>query len=163
MEVADSDATSTAQNNEGTFTFVKGAMPQNQTGLTNGGFTNVTIDFALSVCGNGMVESGETCDPIASCPTSCPQGTDACMPNVLMGTAAACTAECVVQQITACANDDGCCPTGCTSSTDNDCTGTNVGNQQGPYQGGCNAAGGSLGLSLFAALALMLRRRSTLR
>jgi flagellar hook assembly protein FlgD len=45
MELADGNSTTIADNNEGTFTFVAGPAPQNQTGLTNGGFTNVTIDF----------------------------------------------------------------------------------------------------------------------
>ena len=45
MEAADTNATAAGQNNQGTFTFVKGAAPQMQTGLSNGGFTNVTINF----------------------------------------------------------------------------------------------------------------------
>jgi hypothetical protein len=45
MEVADTNATTTGQNNQGTFTFVKGPQPQMQTGLSNGGFTNVSISF----------------------------------------------------------------------------------------------------------------------
>ncbi len=45
MESTESNATSEAECNEGTFTFVKGAAPENQTGLSNGGFTNVTLDF----------------------------------------------------------------------------------------------------------------------
>jgi hypothetical protein len=45
MEASDSNATAAGQNNQGTFTFVKGAMAQMQTGLTNGGFTNVSINF----------------------------------------------------------------------------------------------------------------------
>ena len=45
MEMADSNATTAGQNRQGTFTFVNGTAPQNQTGLTNGGFSNVTIDF----------------------------------------------------------------------------------------------------------------------
>ena len=45
MEVADTNAISATQNNEGTFTFVKGPQPQMQTGLSNGGFTNVSINF----------------------------------------------------------------------------------------------------------------------
>lgn len=45
MEMADSNATTAGQNKQGTFTFVNGTAPQNQTGLTNGGFSNVTIDF----------------------------------------------------------------------------------------------------------------------
>ena len=45
MELADSNATTTAQNHQGTFTFVKSAVPQMQSGLTNGGFTNVSLNF----------------------------------------------------------------------------------------------------------------------
>ena len=45
MEVSDTNATAAGQNNQGTFTFVKGAQPQMQTGLTNGGFSNVSINF----------------------------------------------------------------------------------------------------------------------
>jgi hypothetical protein len=45
MEVADTNATTAGQNNQGTFTFVKGAQPQMQTGLTNGGFSDVSINF----------------------------------------------------------------------------------------------------------------------
>jgi hypothetical protein len=45
MEVSDTNATAAGQNNQGTFTFVKGPQPQMQTGLTNGGFSNVTINF----------------------------------------------------------------------------------------------------------------------
>lgn len=45
MEVADQNSVAPDQNNQGTFTFVKSADPQSQTGLSNGGFTNVSIDF----------------------------------------------------------------------------------------------------------------------
>lgn len=45
MESTESNSTSIAQNNEGTFTFIKGASAQMQTGLSNGGFTNVSIEF----------------------------------------------------------------------------------------------------------------------
>jgi hypothetical protein len=45
MELADSNASQPSQNHEGTFTFVKSAAPEQQAGLANGGFTNVTIDF----------------------------------------------------------------------------------------------------------------------
>jgi hypothetical protein len=45
MESTESNATSIADTNEGTFTFTKGAAPESQTGLSNGGFTNVSIDF----------------------------------------------------------------------------------------------------------------------
>ncbi|MCX5747151.1 MAG: DUF2271 domain-containing protein, partial [Proteobacteria bacterium] len=45
MESTDLNANTAGQNNQGTFTFVKGPTAQNQTGLTNGGFSNVTITF----------------------------------------------------------------------------------------------------------------------
>jgi len=45
MELTDLNATQANQNNQGTFTFVKGPAPQMQTALTNGGFTNVSIQF----------------------------------------------------------------------------------------------------------------------
>ncbi|CAN5854792.1 hypothetical protein BH11MYX3_BH11MYX3_10640 [soil metagenome] len=45
MELADSNAATAANNHQGTFTFVKGATAQMQTALTNGGFTNVSINF----------------------------------------------------------------------------------------------------------------------
>jgi hypothetical protein len=45
MEMADSNATTAGQNKQGTFTFVNGTAPQKQTALTNGGFSNVTVDF----------------------------------------------------------------------------------------------------------------------
>ena len=45
MELADSNASQPSQNHEGTFTFVKSAAPEQQSGLASGGFTNVTIDF----------------------------------------------------------------------------------------------------------------------
>lgn len=45
MELADGNSGTPEQNNQGTFTVVKGPQPQTQTGLANGGFTNVTIQF----------------------------------------------------------------------------------------------------------------------
>jgi uncharacterized protein (TIGR03382 family) len=45
MELADSNATTPAQNHQGTFTFVKGATAQMQSALSNGGFTNVSINI----------------------------------------------------------------------------------------------------------------------
>ena len=45
MEVADTNAITATANNQGTFTFIKGPNPQMQTGLSNGGFTNVSISY----------------------------------------------------------------------------------------------------------------------
>jgi hypothetical protein len=76
-------------------------------------------------CGNGVVESGETCDLPASCPTSasCNDG-NACTVDTLTGSAANCNAACGHQTITQCRNGDGCCPPGCNANTDRDCTAT---------------------------------------
>jgi hypothetical protein len=79
---------------------------------------------ASNVCGNGVLEYPETCDTkIESgngvCPTSCDDG-NACTTDTLQE-AGTCTATCVNAPITTCVNDDGCCPTGCSESNDNDC------------------------------------------
>ncbi|HEU0033231.1 MAG TPA: DUF2271 domain-containing protein [Kofleriaceae bacterium] len=163
MELADSNANQASQNHQGTFTFVKSDAPQQQTGLSNGGFLNVSIDFqpVADTCNNGAVEAGETCDPAlaGSCPTTCTPATDACMPNVLVGSAATCSAECKVQPITACADGDGCCPDGC-DGMDSDCAGGGGGGtgEGADINGGCSTGSGAGGLA-FAALALVLVRR----
>jgi len=161
MELADSNASQPAQNHQGTFTFTKGAAPETQSGLSSGGFLNVSIDFqpVVDTCNNGVVDSGEACDPSVanSCPTACPAATDACMPNELVGDAATCTAACTVQPVTSCADGDGCCAPGCTPSNDSDCDG--AGN--GDLSGSCSAGGTGGALVLFglAGLAVALRRR----
>lgn len=172
FELADSNANAAGQNHQGTFTFVKGPAPQTQNALTNGGFTNVTITFdpivVPATCNNGALDANEKCDPAlaGSCPATCAASADACMPNNLVGSAVTCTAECVVQPITACADGDGCCPAGC-DGMDTDCTGGGGGGGGGStdptIEGGC-AAGGSSSGELFAfgilgALALGARRR----
>ncbi|MFU8805863.1 MAG: CAP domain-containing protein [Bradymonadaceae bacterium] len=72
------------------------------------------------VCGDGVVEAPETCDPPASCPTSCDDG-NACTTGTLNGSAQKCDALCTFEPVTSCANDDGCCPEGCSFLNDNDC------------------------------------------
>lgn len=162
LELADSNATTAGQNDQGTFTFVKGPSPQTQSGLTSGGFTGVTLAYtpgAVSpTCGNGTVDAGETCDG-ASCPTSCAATGDACQVNTLGGSAAACTAACAVVAITACADGDGCCPSGCTALDDMDCDGA-----AGPTDltGGCTTGGGlapAWGLALVVGWLASRRRR----
>ena len=82
---------------------------------------NATSDSDCSPsCGNGVVESGETCDPIGTCPSSCSDG-NACTRDVLTGSAAMCNSMCSYPPISACTNNDGCCPSGCTAANDNDC------------------------------------------
>jgi hypothetical protein len=76
------------------------------------------------VCGNGLVEAGETCDigapPSATgaCPTSCDDG-DPCTRDVRLGDG--CNARCMNIPITTFAPGDGCCPAGGTRNADSDC------------------------------------------
>ena len=77
-------------------------------------------------CGNGVVNGGEQCDTaVASgaegaCPTACDDA-DACTTDTLVG-GGTCEARCQQGPIAACANDDGCCPSGCDGLADNDCS-----------------------------------------
>ncbi len=80
------------------------------------------IDCAAT-CDNGEIEVGEQCDPLESCPTSCPN--NACDTSTLFGEGT-CGAQCVVTgSITECIGGDGCCPGGgfgaCNSTNDSDC------------------------------------------
>jgi hypothetical protein len=83
---------------------------------------NATNDSdCVAACGNGVLEAGESCDPPGSCPTTCPA--IGCTKRKLTGTAADCTAHCIDDGAqTVCASGDGCCPSGCTTATDADCS-----------------------------------------
>lgn len=159
MELADSNASSPAQNDQGTYSFVKNTAGATQTNVKSGGFT-ATIDYkpnASPTCNNGTVDAGETCDPPGTCPTSCAASADACMPNVLVGSAAGCTASCTAQPITDCVADDGCCPAGCDDGADSDCGGGGS-----TVLGGCNVDGSSqlvAGWLLLGLFAIARRRR----
>lgn len=80
--------------------------------------TAATDPDCSSTCGNGTIEAPETCD--GDCPTTC-DDQDACTEDRLVGTAAMCNAMCTTQPITQCVSNDGCCPSACSVSTDNDC------------------------------------------
>jgi hypothetical protein len=82
--------------------------------------TNASEVAIKSVCGNGVIESGEECDPPGSCPTTCPNR--GCTRFVLQGSASGCTAVCVSMGTESrCMPDDGCCPAGCDANSDRDC------------------------------------------
>lgn len=80
-----------------------------------------------AVCGNGVLEPGETCDKTivspnaGACPTDCDDMISCTKDSVV---SAECTATCSNTEITTCNNTaaDGCCPTGCNSTTDLDCS-----------------------------------------
>jgi hypothetical protein len=83
----------------------------------------VSDTFVAAECGNSIIEDGETCDPPATCPTSC-DDSDPCTVDTLTGSAANCNAACNFTDITGCIDDDGCCLPECNSTTDNDCSAT---------------------------------------
>ena len=76
-------------------------------------------------CGDGVKQAGEKCDTAipagmpGACPTSC-DDTNPCTTDSISGSE--CQQECVHGSITACQNSDSCCPVGCTSGNDNDCS-----------------------------------------
>jgi cysteine-rich repeat protein len=76
-----------------------------------------------SICDNGVIEEGETCDPAASCITTC-TSPNVCLRAMPFGAASDCTAECALIPIMECDDGDGCCPNGCTQTVDDDCSAT---------------------------------------
>jgi hypothetical protein len=171
LELADRNSTAANQNNQGTFTFVKGPTSQVQNGLTNGGFSNVTINYDPNrvECGDGIIDAPETCDwtVAGSCvvnQTGCATA-DRCMPSMFTGDPMMCTADCVpAAPITACKSGDGCCAAGCTGENDTDCRpggGSGSGSGENPddnLNGGCSSGAGG-GLLVFALFALTLTKR----
>lgn len=89
---------------------------------TNANATN--DNDCAPACGNGVLEAGEACDTgITSGPGACPASCDdgqTCTADTLSN-AGTCQAACVNTAITAPADGDGCCPSGETTATDNDC------------------------------------------
>ncbi len=90
------------------------------------GATSLSDDDCPVVCGNGVVEMGETCDTMiatgaGSCPSSCDDGA-VCTADVLGGRGT-CTASCTSTPITMPMAGDGCCPPGATIGMDADCAG----------------------------------------
>lgn len=102
------------------------ATPGDMCCPTNCNATNDTD--CKAVCGNGIVEGGETCDPATSCAAiTCPTP-PACSTAVRNGTNATCNVACTTTPITACSGattKDNCCPGGglatCNATNDADC------------------------------------------
>ncbi len=78
-------------------------------------------------CGNGTVETGETCDTAiaagldGACPTTCDDGIACTMDTRFVPDTGDCGAVCQYVEITAAAEGDACCPAGATSASDGDC------------------------------------------
>lgn len=75
----------------------------------------------ISTCGNGLLDPGEACD--FDCPIAC-ESENKCLVGRLEGSADECSAACKFDRVTVCASGDGCCPDGCTSADDTDCSPT---------------------------------------
>jgi hypothetical protein len=78
-------------------------------------------------CGNGELDTGETCDPNidpgeeGACPVECEPPDDPCAIVSLEGVPGRCNVECVTTQ-RECGADDGCCPSSlCSEAEDADC------------------------------------------
>jgi hypothetical protein len=88
------------------------------------GATNAVDSDCPRLCGNGVVEQGESCDvgisPLApgACPTSCDDG-DPCTTDYF--SQVGCQAACQHLAIAAPLSGDGCCPDGANRATDTDC------------------------------------------
>ncbi len=80
-------------------------------------------DGGGDLCGDGVVTAGERCDVAVpagdpgACPTSCADA-DACTLDALSGEA--CLVTCTHEVVTS-VGPDGCCPSGATIATDEDC------------------------------------------
>lgn len=101
------------------------SAPSDGDGCCPPGADATTDDDCTSICGNSIVEPGETCDTAiaegmaGACPASCDDGDFCTADSVAMdGT---CAAACEFTPITVAADGDMCCPPGETIATDNDC------------------------------------------
>jgi cysteine-rich repeat protein len=96
----------------------------NGDGCCPAGATTANDNDCSAACGNGVVDTGETCDTAilvgtGRCPVACTDGM-ACTRDVLANPGT-CTAACTFPAITMVMNNDGCCPPGGNALTDNDC------------------------------------------
>ena len=91
-------------------------------GCCPSGCSTETDNDCASICGDGFVGPGETCEG-EGCPTeaSC-DDSQACTQDIFSGSTETCNAACSQVEVTACVADDGCCPPGCDFFNDNDCS-----------------------------------------
>jgi hypothetical protein len=107
-----------------TYSSITGCSGKTSDGCCPANCNANTDSDCKAVCGNGLVEPGETCDlkissGTGACPTACVS--KPCYTATLdnQGT---CQAKCTYSSITGCSqNSDGCCPANCNANTDADC------------------------------------------
>ncbi|HKP58832.1 MAG TPA: DUF4215 domain-containing protein [Polyangiales bacterium] len=99
-------------------------MPISMAGAKDGccpsGATAASDVDCAPKCGNGVVEPGETCDPPESCKACTTSNT--CLSPRGTGSATSCNLRCDMVPITQCRSSDRCCPAGCNSNNDRDCS-----------------------------------------
>lgn len=82
-------------------------------------------DSDCGTCGDKIVGPGETCDPPEQCASkSACVSSDPCLMAVFAGSPDNCTASCSLIEIRLCRDGDLCCPAGCSSTSDDDCSGS---------------------------------------
>ena len=91
-------------------------------GCCPAGCTAAADDDCEVVCGNGVIEPGEYCDPPGQCETSCLQDDDVCTTTEYLGDPATCDGRCANVPITTCGVAEGCCAPGCNETNDPDCS-----------------------------------------
>jgi len=74
-------------------------------------------------CGIGSICCNSSCQSVTCTQNSNCNDSNSCTSDVCIN-ANTCNAQCQNNSITACADDDNCCPNGCTNSNDNNCTAT---------------------------------------
>jgi MYXO-CTERM domain-containing protein len=113
MELAEANSLLPTQNNQGTFTFTKGPTPQNQTNLTNGGFTNVSLNYnpatpslTITLTTTPVPAPNNTFSPsnvvavwierVTPCNNGVVDGAEKCDPAIADGMPGACPTTCAV-------------------------------------------------------------------
>lgn len=87
------------------------------------GLLNPDMPQVPPLCGNGVIDDGETCDGNCPSPGECnvTDMGDRCVQLTYNGSPTTCSAECILVQETRCTSGDGCCPAGCSFDQDDDC------------------------------------------
>ncbi|MCG8555373.1 MAG: hypothetical protein MJD61_08815 [Proteobacteria bacterium] len=86
-----------------------------------------TVTDCAGLCGDGLLQPGELCDPgrspglAGACPASCDDG-DPCTRDQLAGAPERCSASCEHEAVAECVDNDACCPPRCDVRSDSDCT-----------------------------------------
>jgi len=97
-------------------------------GCCPGGCNAANDADCAAVCGNGVLEPGETCDATPATPTCASISCDdknACTTDTTGGSARTCNLKCTNTPVTTCVDGDGCCAPGCTGLNDSDCAPSN--------------------------------------